>query len=238
MLHQFQRPQKTTVARGKPEPFIEVTLEDIELANSLADEILGRSLDELPPQTRRLLVKLEEMVLAACERLSVAREYFRFTQREVREFTGFGNTQVKIHLRRLEELEYVIAHRQLHGQTFSYELAYDGKGKDGKPFFHGLLDIEVLKQKCGYDTNRSGQNPERSAPSRPQVMHLSGAGRSKKPVEDSLTVGVSEESAKKIEKNTNTATDAKASSYLKARRNHDFPLAAKKEGGNGSEKTL
>jgi DNA primase catalytic core len=240
LLHQFQRPQKTTVVRGKPELFIEVTLDDIELANSLADEVLGRSLDELPPQTRRLLVKLEEMVLAACERLNVAREYFRFTQREVREFTGFGNTQVKIHLRRLEELEYVIAHRQLHGQTFSYELAYDGKGKDGKPFFHGLLDIEVLKQKCGYDTNRSEQKPERSAQSRPQVMHLSGASRSEKPNEDGLTVGVSEDSAKKVSKITNTAADEKASSYLKARHNPVIPLAAKGKAfkGNGSEKTI
>jgi hypothetical protein len=237
LLHQFQRPQKTTVARGKPEPFIEVTLDDIELANQLADEVLGRSLDELPPQTRRLLVKLEEMVNAGCEQNTVDREYYRFTQREVREYTGFGNTQVKTHLRRLEELEYIIAHRQIRGQSFSYELAYDGKGKDGKPFFHGLLDIEVLKQKCGYDTNRSGQNSSRSVPGRPKVMHLSGVSRSEKPVEDGLTVGVSEESAKKVEKSTNTAADEKTKSYLKSRRNSAVPLAAK-EKGNGSEKML
>lgn len=30
LLHQYQRPHKSTVVRGKPEPFIEVTLEDIE----------------------------------------------------------------------------------------------------------------------------------------------------------------------------------------------------------------
>ncbi len=248
LLHQFQRPQKTTVVRGKPESYIEVTLDDIELANQLADEVLGRSLDELPPQTRRLLIKLEEMVNAGCEQNGVDREYYRFTQREVREFSGMGNTQVKIHLRRLEELEYVIAHRQLRGQSFSYELAYDGKGKDGKPFFHGLLDIEILKQKCGYVTNRSGQNPERSGLSRPKVMHLSGVSRTEKAVADSLTVGVSEESSQKSEKITNTATDEKTTSYLKIRRNPpllaanpltgDEPERARKKGGNGSEKTL
>ena len=32
-----------------------MTLDDIALANRLALELLGRSLDELPPQTRRLL---------------------------------------------------------------------------------------------------------------------------------------------------------------------------------------
>jgi hypothetical protein len=236
LLHQFQRPQKTTVVRGKPESYIEVTLDDIELANQLADEVLGRSLDELPPQTRRLLMKLEEMVDAGCEQNSVDREYYRFTQREVREYSGMGNTQVKIHLKRLEELEYVIAHRQLRGQSFSYELAYDGKGKDGKSFFHGLLDIEALKQKCGYVTNRSGQNPERSGPSRPKVMHLSGVSRVEKNAAEGLTVGASEDSEKKSEKITNTATDEKTTSYLKFRRNP--PALAAKKKGNGSEKTL
>jgi len=249
LLHQFQRPHKTTVVRGNPEPFIEVTLEDIELANKLADEVLGRSLDELPPQTRRLLIQLEEMVLAGCERLSVAREYFRFSQREVREFTGFGNTQVKTHLRRLEELEYVIAHRQLHGQTFSYELVYDGKGKDGKSFFHGLLDIETLRKKYGYDTNRSGQNLDRSAPSRGQVMPLSGAGRLSKTDANKDLINVSEETPKKGQKSTNTADAQNVTSYSQVRHSSISPstcsgshpervLAAKIEKGNGTGEPL
>ncbi len=239
LIHQFQRPQKTTVVRGKPEPFIEVTLDDIELANKLADEVLGRSLDELPPQTRRLLLQLEEMVLAGCERLNVAREYFRFTQREVREYTGIGNTQAKTHLRRLEELEYVVAHRQLRGQTFSYELAYDGKGKDGKPFFHGLLDIETLRKKYNYDSNRSGQNPEQSVLNRGQVMPLSGQGRFSKTVSNNDTIGVSGETQKKDQKTTNTAGAPESTSYSQTRHNPVFPLAAKeKDKGNGSPATI
>ena len=166
------------------------------------------------------------MVLAGCERLNVAREYFRFSQREVRENTGYGNTQVKMHLRRLEELEYVIAHRQLRGQTFSYELAYDGKGKDGKPFFHGLLNIEILKQKYNYNQNRSGLNPDLSASSRPQVMPLSGPGRVSKADEDKETIGVSEETPKKGPECIDTAGDVKATSYLQGRHNPEIPLAA------------
>ena len=234
LLHQFQRVQKTTVVRGAPEPFIEVTFEDIELANKLADEVLGRSLDELPPQTRRMLLLIEEMVLAGCERVGVAREYFRFTQREVREHTGFGNTQVKTHLRRLEDLEYIIAHRQLRGQTFSYELAYDGKGKDGKPFFHGLIDVGALRKKCGYDTNRSEENIDRSASGRPQVMPLSGHGRDEKKAGDKEITGVSEETPKNGPKSKDMAGDENATSYLQGRHKEVFPLAAKKEKGNGS----
>ena len=41
--------------RGEAIEYIEVTREDIAIANRLAHEVLGRSLDELPPQTRRLL---------------------------------------------------------------------------------------------------------------------------------------------------------------------------------------
>jgi DNA primase len=41
-----------------------VTLDDIATANRLAHEVLGRSLDELPPQTRRLLLLIDELVRA------------------------------------------------------------------------------------------------------------------------------------------------------------------------------
>ena len=55
LLHQYQRPVKTTVHHERTVEYIEVTLDDIAVANRLACEVLGRSVDELPPQTRRLL---------------------------------------------------------------------------------------------------------------------------------------------------------------------------------------
>ena len=58
LLHQKQRPLKEKDGLH----YIEVTLQDIAAANTLAHEVLGRSLDELPPQTRRLLLLLEETV--------------------------------------------------------------------------------------------------------------------------------------------------------------------------------
>ena len=48
LLHHFQRPVKTPTHRGKTISYIEVALSDIETANRLAHEVLGRSLDELP----------------------------------------------------------------------------------------------------------------------------------------------------------------------------------------------
>ena len=55
LLHQHQRPIKTAEQVGERIEYVEVTPADIALANRLAHEVLGRSLDELPPQTRNLL---------------------------------------------------------------------------------------------------------------------------------------------------------------------------------------
>jgi hypothetical protein len=45
----------------------------------------------------------------------------------------------------LVALEYLLVHRGGRGQSFEYELLYDGKGMDGKPFMMGLLDIQSLE---------------------------------------------------------------------------------------------
>jgi DNA primase catalytic core len=144
LLHQYQRPVRTVEHRGVAVPYVEVKLEDIAVANQLAHQVLGRSLDELAPQTRRLLMILDRMVGEACAREHVTRKEFLFSRRQLREHTGWSNTQVHVHLSRLVELEYVISHRSTRGQGFSYELVYDGAGKDGTPFLSGLIDVEAL----------------------------------------------------------------------------------------------
>ncbi|MBV7029933.1 DNA primase, partial [Escherichia coli] len=62
LLHQYQREIKRVEHRGQVVEYIEVTREDIALANRLAHEILGRTLDEMPPQTRKLLLLIQTMV--------------------------------------------------------------------------------------------------------------------------------------------------------------------------------
>lgn len=183
LLFQYQRPVKTDGAGSRAAAYIEVTLADIELANRLAGEVLGRTLDELPPQTRRLLALLEAHVAEACRRLAVAREDYRFTRRTLREATGWGDTQLKVHLGRLAEMEYLAIHRAEKG-GFAYELLYEGQGNDGKPFLLGLIDVEKLRLVPRYGYNRSGSpvlrsdcEAEWSAPGRPLVGGVSGGGR-------------------------------------------------------------
>jgi len=142
LLHQYQRPVKTAEHLGEAIRYIEVTREDIATAHRLAHEVLGRSLDELPPQTRRLLGLIEELVLESAQKLGVDRSDFRFSRRQVRERTGWGDTQLRVHLGRLVELELVLSHRGRQGQSFLYELLAQ-TGASGAQLT-GLLDAEAL----------------------------------------------------------------------------------------------
>ena len=151
LLHQYQRPIKTINHQGKPVRYIEVTLQDIETANRLAHEVLGRSLDELPPQTRRLLDFITKMVAENCTKQIISKEDFHFSRKEIRNYTGWTEFQVRVHLAKLTALEYVLVHHGKRGQSFEYELLYDGEGKEGAPFLIGLKKIEQLKKGDGYD---------------------------------------------------------------------------------------
>jgi DNA primase len=168
LLHQYQRPKMKS---GSME-YIEATTDDIKTANALANEVLGRSLDELSPQTRRLLLLLDAMAVAECSRRKIDRAQYRFTRREVRDYTKWRNTQLHVHLERLTDLEYVLVHRGGRGQSFEYELLYEGQGKEGNPFLMRLLDVEQLKKDM-YDGDRSGVNGVFSGPIRPAFGVLS-----------------------------------------------------------------
>jgi DNA primase len=172
LLHQYQRPLKTFKNGGKrsdngnndPTLYVSVTLDDIEIANRLASKVLGRSLDELPPQTRRFLDMVKEMVKKECERLQVDRSDYRVSRRQICEYTGWSLTQVRLHLDRLVEHEYVLVHRGSRGLSFVYELLYNGEGKQGEPFLMGLIDVNQLmtintkkaEQKHDYDEKVAG----------------------------------------------------------------------------------
>ena len=173
LLHQHQRPIKTVKHQGKNIEYVEVELGDIALANELSHEVLGRTLDELPPQTRKLLTLIEDMVKKICKEENIEQKDYRFSRKTIREYSHWGNTQLKIHLHRLEEMEYLLVHKGGRGQSFVYELTYSGEGKEGDSFLLGLTDVKKL----GYDEKKSGGKEEKSGSSRPHVGVKSGASR-------------------------------------------------------------
>jgi len=175
LLHQYQRPLLTAANGDKVLDYIESTPKDIETAAELIKQVLGRSLDELPPQTRRMLLLIDDMVRAQCEQLQMERKDFRFSRRDVRQFTGWSDAQVKRHLHKLEELEYLIVHHGGRGQSMVYELYFERPADPSQPFLPGLIDIEKLEI-CSYDGNLDGQKGEKDGPSMPQVRPMYGGG--------------------------------------------------------------
>ena len=205
LLHQYQRPVKTTVHQDQAVEYIEVTLDDIAVANRLACEVLGRSVDELPPQTRRLLGLVDEMVTFACGRLGIDQTDYRFTRRDVREFTNMGNTQLKVHLKRLQELEYLLVHRGGRGQSFVYELLYEPSPDAQERFLARLIDVDQLRQE--YDGTGRGRRGDKSGGCRGQVGPKSGPSRGRKIAASADGESTMSASERKVNRNANLDTE-------------------------------
>ena len=142
LLHQHQREARDAARRAAR--YIEVTLDDIALANQLAPEVLGRSLDELPPQTRRLLGYIRELVK---KKPQSAKPLSTFSRRELRDACGWSLTQVRVHLERLVDLEYLAIRHGRLGSQFVYEMLLDLDAPEAVAHV-GLIDVAS----CGTTT--------------------------------------------------------------------------------------
>lgn len=147
-LRQMARPVK----EGRGRPYVEVEVEDIRVANELASEILGRSLDELNGVSRALLMVLERMVAEKLAELRQSsqdnvprRTDVHFTRRQIREYTGWAHSRCVRYLKQLVDLEYVAVDSGRNGSRFTYRLLYDGQGRDGARFLLGLKPVEELE---------------------------------------------------------------------------------------------
>ena len=180
LLHQYQRPIKSTTHHGTTIEYIEVTRADLAQANALAHDLLGRSLDELPPQTRNLLQAVCAMVAERMQAEALPRSEVRFSRREAREATAWGDTQLRVHLERLVAMEYLLVHRGQRGQSFVYELVYDGDGS-AAPYLSGLIDVATMA------TSRGSQG-ENAGPSRPDCgVNAAPVRTAEKPTSASTT---------------------------------------------------
>ncbi len=159
-LHQYQRPLKTVKLQHSSAllEYIEVSLEDIELANKLAVKIFGVSLDDLPVQTRTFLEKLYGYVKEQSKTHKIRQSDFHFCRRELCEVTETGMTQIGIHLKRLEQYDYVVRHKGKRGKLCSYELVYKGEGKKDSLVALGLKDTTELKAKANNTSNTKKKN--------------------------------------------------------------------------------
>jgi DNA primase catalytic core len=169
LLHQHQREIKTSTRDGQTLEYIEATEADVQLALQLVNQVLPPSLDELQPQTRRLLLFIEKMVAQQCEEHQIERAEYRFSRRLVRHWTQWGDSQLKKHLARLEEMEYLIVHRGGRGQSYVYELDFE-TDENGKPVVPGLKAI------YNYDEKKSRANDHLARGGHGQVTGMARGG--------------------------------------------------------------
>ncbi|ULR32516.1 CHC2 zinc finger domain-containing protein [Dickeya fangzhongdai] len=178
LLHQYQREVKTVEHRGQVIEYIEVERSDIVLANRLAHEVLGRTLDEMPPQTRKLLLLIQGMVNQLAHTQNRKPGEVRFTRRDIRDATQWSDSQLKLHCLRLAEMEYLLVHGGSRGHLLQYELLWDGTVPEGAHLC-GLIEPEV-SEKDGYDSRKSGSGNGKSGSSLPQVGAKSGSAKPRK----------------------------------------------------------
>ena len=182
LLHQYQREVKVIQIDGKNIEYIEVTPRDIQIANQLSNYMLGRSIDELAPQTRRLLLQMHELIRGECITQQIEQTEYRFTRRYLRERLRWGATQLRIHLDRLADMEYIVAHSSGRGKVTTYELLFDGRGREGELTLCGLIDPSTL-------IDPSNRSPERedSMIVAPVVNKLAGSVASMADSKENMT---------------------------------------------------
>jgi len=151
-LRQMQKEVFCENRNGSTVAYVKADPDDITLANRLAHEILGHSLDELSRPGNDLLIQLEDMAKERIKALlkqnpdsKMKTSDLSFSRRDIREFTGWSNTRLHVHLKELVDFEYIVIETGRNGMPFRYRLAWEGQGKDGKRFVLGLKDAKELR---------------------------------------------------------------------------------------------
>jgi hypothetical protein len=137
LLRQYQKEVKIAKKDELEIEYVEVELEDIALANELAETILSQALDELAPPVRGMF----EAIRQACKSSNLN----HLTRREIREATGWSDWQVRMYCQKLVEMEYLFAVQSQNGKPAVYEIARDEESET--PSLRGLTSIDELKKR-------------------------------------------------------------------------------------------
>lgn len=148
LLRQYQRKQGKCVHAGREVEYVVADIADVEEANVLMTEILGTRAEDLSRPSRELLGLIKKMADEKARALGIEAGEHRFNRRDIREYTGWSDNQIKAHIRQLEDLEYLIIGKGERGRMYRYELAADGAEKEKKRL-PGLTDTAALRAKVG-----------------------------------------------------------------------------------------
>ena len=108
-LRQYQKEKKYD---ANNEPYIAFDLIDYEIAyRIMTSGVLSSSLLEIPRGSIELYEELRKLSQKRSKQEGIEPHEVSFTQRDIREATGFGQTWLKVHLKQLVDYEYVVISR-------------------------------------------------------------------------------------------------------------------------------
>lgn len=145
LLHQHQREIKRATRGDIEIEYVEVTIDDIALANELAQGVLSRALDELAAPVRGLYDEMRKLCVQRADELKCGLDEVNLSRREIREATGWSDWQVRSYCRQLVEMEYLYASVNGNGRPCVYSLARADEGE--RQTLRGLTDVAELKQR-------------------------------------------------------------------------------------------
>ncbi len=141
-LHQMQRPRRRLPSGSE---YIEAKVEDYAIAYELAASVLGFGFDELRKPARDLLAVIELKLSEVADARAVKVGSVSFSRRDVRQWAGLPNHQVKLAMRELEDLEYLEVQRATRGSRYMYRLVVDAQ-KGRTPMTGLLTPVELFNR--------------------------------------------------------------------------------------------
>ncbi len=150
-LYQMQRGLKRDSDLGD---YIETTLDDIALANDLAHQVLGHSLDDLSHPARELLRLITQYAQTRAAQSPL--EHITFNRRQIREAIRWGDTRLRTHLAELVNMEQLLPICGRYGKTYQYRLtSWPKLDADGPRFLAGIKPVDQLRR----EARLAGLNP-------------------------------------------------------------------------------
>jgi hypothetical protein len=147
LLHQYQR-KRESIRRsdGSIMESVEATQRDVDLALELGKAVFMRNLDDVSPTGRALLREIKKLTTEKYDHMKaldpkrdLCLSEVPFTRKELRESTGWSETQIRQNVEPLVELGYLGRLSGRQGSTFRYvmlddgeddpRIAFDGKSK-------------------------------------------------------------------------------------------------------------
>jgi DNA primase len=163
LLFQYQRPIRTfTDDANREHRYVEVTREDIAIANRLMAQHLTRVLSDLSGTAQKLLLIIQEFVTEEAIARGMDPLAISFSRRQIRERLDWSDYQLNGSLEKLARLEYIEIAAGSFGKRYVYTLTPDhrllvqaGLSIDERIVALGLTPAQSLKPPMAPDLSGS-----------------------------------------------------------------------------------